>query len=299
MATPLTGPAAAVPNPLNVIFRAFGRFCLVPEGRLGDGADRFERAHLVGIRLDKNPGLAFENHFMTLAIPLTCIRFFTRRPDLTSFSTHLQPRDVDEIYIWSLAGCDVTLSGGKDGEVRVPPPDKDEDLPNLIELVPAGKGVLAPAFHLDRANSAADCVLMLEAGTVAPMSPMGARQIEYQPLDASLPSSGIKRDLAEGIVISVPAVGTEVTLNVRRRTDNARWSITVEKDVLTKADPIVTLGNTCGCVVNSDVPKRDTEFAAYYELLQDPGPRKERLIPVLRDDFVSSPSCDVPAILRT
>ena len=300
VASTVQGVDAASTNQLTILFRAFGRFCLVPEGRLGDAAsETYERVHVVGVRVDKNSALGFENHYMTLALPLTCVRFFTRRPDLTSFSNHTKPEDVDELYLWNLSGCDVTLSGGVDSTVTVPPAVPNEDIPNLIELVGAGKAVLAPEFHQDRKRSAADCVLTLEAGTVTPLSPVGARKIEYEPMDVSLPPSGIKRDLAEGIAISVPAVGAEVTLNIHRRTDNVRWSITLEKDVVTKANPLVTLGNTCGCVVNSDVIRRDNEFAAYYELLKDPGPTRQRLIPVLRDGFVSSGACDVPSILRS
>jgi hypothetical protein len=290
---------ADAPTPsLTLLFRAFGRFCLIPEGRISDGDDRYERAHLVGVRLDKNPGLGFETHFMTMAVPLACLKFFTRRPDMTAHSTHAHPRDVDEIYLWNLAGCDVSVSGEREGVVTVPGPNPNEDLPNLNELVPAGKAVLAQTFYKDRAKSAADCVVTVEAGTVTPMSPMGARQIEYHPFDPSLPPSGITRDLAEGIAIAIPTTGAEVTLNIKRRTDNARWSVTLEQDVFTKADPVVTFGNTCGCVSNADVASRDPEFAAYYELLAEPGATKQRLIPVLRDGFVSSPSCDVPAILR-
>jgi hypothetical protein len=251
----------------------------------------------VGVRLDKNPVLQFDTHFMTMALPLPCIKFFTRRPDLTTCSNHTQPRDVDELYIWNLSRCDVSLTGVADGEVTMPDPNPAEDIPSLSELVPSGSAVLAPEFHTDRNNSAADCVLTVEAGTVKPLSPLGARQVEYKPLDPELPSSGIRRDLAEGVLITVPAVGMEVTFNIHRRSDNVRWSITIERDVITNAQPLVTLGNTCGCITNSDVVRRDREFAAYYEMLKDPGLSNRRLIPVLREGFVSSGACDVPSSL--
>jgi hypothetical protein len=285
---------------LTINVRAFGRFCLIPEGRLGEGTERYERVHVVGLRVDKNPALGFENHFMTLTVPLTCVKFFTRRPDLTTFSNHGPVGDVDELYVWNLAGCDVTLTGEVDGEVTVPSPNPREDIPNLVELVDSGDGTLAPEFHRDRQRSAADCVFTIETGVVRPLSPIRPRQIEFEPMDPAIPPSRrIARDLAEGIAIEVPAVGTTVTINIHRRTDNVRWSITIEKDVVTKADPIATLGNTCGCVVDSDVPLRDNEFAAYYELLKNPGPTRERLIPVLTGNLVSSGGCDVPSILRS
>jgi hypothetical protein len=292
---------SSIPDPtkLTVTFRAFGRFCLIPEGRIGAANSLIhERVHLVGVRVNKNAALDFDPHFMTLAVPLTCVRFFTKRPDFTTATNHPDPRQVDELYLWNLSDCDVTLSGATDAKVTLPAANDKEDVPNLIELVPAGVAVLAPEFHTDRQRSAADCVMTIEAGTVTPLSPVGARQIEYQPLDESLAPTGIKRDIAEGLEVSVPAVGTEMTLNVHRRTDNVRWSITIEKDVVTKKDPVVTLGNSCGCVVNSDIVRRDEEFAAYYELLKDPGQSRQRLIPVLRPGFISIGSCDVPAILR-
>jgi hypothetical protein len=281
---------------LTLIIRVFGRVCFAPEGPL-EGEKRFNRLNMIGVRMDKNPSLGFDTHFMTLTIPNVCVSFFTRRPDVTTFSNHVTRNDIEEYYVWNLSQCDVTISGLRDGDVTIQEKDDTERFADLQELTD-GKGRLSSQFHADRARSAADCVLLVESGTLTPLSPLGARTVSYQPFDEGLTGRTLpKRNIADGAELRASASGNQVSFNIHRRIDNVKWSITVEKDVILNTNPILTFGNTCGCTVNSDAVDRDNEFAGYYELLDQPAASPERLIPVMTSQVISTATCDVPSLL--
>lgn len=292
-----TPPATGAGAGLTMRVRALGRMCFVAGKPIGKSGTTFDRLQVIGVRMDKNPLLKLEHHFMTLTVPLACIHFHTRRPDFTTFSNHEDPEAIEEYYVWNLAACDVTISGLQSGSVTV------EEVKGKHEFArPEGlatpKPVLAADVEGDRLQSAADCVLTLDVGTLRPLSALAPRPIQYFPLDPGRPKPrGIPgQKIAEGAEILVPASGPQLTLNIHRRTDDAKWSITLEKDRVVRKNPIVTLGNTCGCIVNSTGVVRDVEFAAYYELLSDPGSVEDRLIPVTDPNFISSGACDSPAL---
>jgi hypothetical protein len=252
--------------------------------------------------MDKNPVLALPRHFMTLTVALPCINFYTKGPDLTCFSNHTKPEEVEEFYVWNLSQCDVSISGLQPGRVKID--QTNQTFASLSDLVPAQQtALLASDVTNETAHSAADCVLTVQSGTLTPVSPLGVRTVDYFPFDPNLPQVATvknpRNQIADGAELALVAVGSQITLNIRRRTDNERWSITLEEDNIVNDPPIITLGNTCGCAVNSTLIKRDTEFAGYYELLSNPQPSSDRLIPVVVNANISTSTCDVPALMRS
>jgi hypothetical protein len=254
--------------------------------------------------MTKNPLLRLGHHFLSLAVPLSCIEGFTRAPDLTSFSNHTIPADIEEYYIWDLSQCDVTVDGLEVDERGVHKPhDADQAFPVLNDLAGGNQAAVTTTAALaadvadNPVNSAASCVLTVQSGTLLPFSPLGPRLVKFQSLATGDTQNVEVARIPDGAELTLQGTGASVMLKVRRRRDGVVWTVTLGKDVVVSGkNPIVTLSNTCGCQVNSSFDERDGEFAAYYELLAAPPPPGARLIPVLTGALVGA-GCDSPSVI--
>lgn len=297
-------------EPLTLKLRAFGRMCHVFHGLETDTSSVFSGLQVIGVDMRRNPLARFTPHFMRLSVPASCIEAFTRTPDGTSFSHDTDPAQIEEYYVWDLAQCDVRLSGLDERRGFTTEFSADEQFSFLNDLVATGNAALDGAVTADPINSAATCVVTLPSGAVRPLSPLGGRIVSYQPFDGNRAfEPRPRKSVADGAEIALSALGSSVTFEVRRRTDGVRWSVVVGRDVVARnivtpggkiepSDPIVTISNTCGCTVNTTFIERDEEFAAYYELLENPPQFDERLIPIAERSILVASGCDNPSGIR-
>jgi hypothetical protein len=251
------------------LIRFFGRFVLAfPK----DPDEQKKRLTLLAVDMTFNKTLGFVKHCPTLSAPRALVVPGSRPSDLSLMANDYYTKNLDELFVWNLDRLQIECEGIANDEVVL---KKRDLIPDL--------GALSNGGSLDQAHLAPQAAagptafsFTVHGGSIRPLQlePTAYTFVNLENNDTVVQAT--PRPIADGIVVAVTLSGDDpLTFNVRAA-DGQTSKIVLARRALAGASPqVVTFANLCG------EPDQivDREFAAFYDVLESPGPASTRAVP--------------------
>jgi hypothetical protein len=261
------------------LLRFVGRFVFAYEGNNKTPGN----VTALAMRMTANRDLQFSPHRLFLTVPRSHVKTLgVRRADMTVFEPAKGLDFNAQLFIWDLEGHDAWPVGDRSGFTLA----YWDDVPDVGVLASPQyptKGKAAPPLPFNK--DFVDPVkpppgpvafrVFFANGDFTPRKLDFAKKASFEPLGHGEPYEVPTEDVPDVIDIEVKVDGP-LYLNLRRHVDGAPSSIAITPAESPSLEPlVVTVTNLC----TEQGSEYDREFAAYYDVLQEPPHPRARLIP--------------------
>jgi hypothetical protein len=264
--------------------RFYGRFVFAEPYR-GDAS--LGMVHVLPTNPQFNQEVGAEKHQFVVAAPRTrVVPLGTRRADMIMMAA--MPPTQSEHAIWDLTDCELVIgsantfqwAGAKDRHqspfVKDAATDEMVSVANLRELTNNAGSFSDSLLNATGTAGVTTATIRLHEGTATPRQ-MAPENFEFVPVkdpNAVAPAIGVRR-LADFVDVdfNMPPEKPLLVMQIRSRSGGPVTAIAV--NALPALTTIVTFTNLC----SRPYEPIDQEFAAHYEVLENPPLTRDRLIP--------------------
>jgi hypothetical protein len=264
-------PSAAARSDFRLRF--VGRFVFAWTG----DAEKPTEIIAVAPNMGFNPDLHSDEHHAFVTVPREFVKArVSSFATMSTFAPDAEPNAGSELFLWDASGNDVLFEGFQRNPITLSDWDSLPDLGvlnggkvnrALLERPIAGDGPVAARFRLT-------------GGHVRVVQFEEDKRVCFEPLEEMTPQGPHDRYLPDAVEVDLMRGDntTPLSMTLVSSRDGAKRSIVVARPTA-DGDPPVVISITNLCTHRGHHGLDDREFAAYYDLMQEPKASRERLIP--------------------
>jgi hypothetical protein len=216
-----------------------------------------------------NPDLAVPLHRLLVVVPRMNTQTLGTKPaELTLFGPTPGADEEAQLLVWDVGGYDVYPRITKGGGITLV---DWEDVPDVGEFTRAAGGKARFSGPPDRATLSR---FTLTAGQFRAIQFDPNKKVTFEPFGQDGPRDTPHKPLPDVVDVELELNGP-LYLDLERRSDGSRSSIGITPSRRPRERLVITVSNLCPRPGSTF----DREFAALYEIFDNPPPLRERLIP--------------------
>jgi hypothetical protein len=268
--------------------RFTGRFTFVSKYRAGTKVAL--QVDVLGMNMAFNGDLGSTAHATYLTVSREQVQPFGVLPaHFSAFAPSRQASGADQLLVWCLDGYDVSFSGADASPIDLKDWEKVPDLNTLHGAARFNKALLDPQLP---ANGPVTSRFSFATGAFGWEQFDPVKRVSFEPLITQTPKGPFRDNLPDVVNVDLKATGhAPFGIALRRRSDGMKGSIVL---IPSSGPLVVTVSNVCPRPSHED----DREFAAYYDLLDDPKQCLERAVPFVTRERVMGARTDCTGVAR-